>query len=202
MLKELLKNTKFRSVIRDFHAQNKEKILDIILFGSAVRGKEHPSDIDLLLLCVDTRDAIELGRQLRLSLEKKGFMVSVTPKAYASLFEPAFVARESFISEGYSLINGLFIGKGLGFEPVVLFRYELKEMSKSERMRFYYGLYGRNGKGVLHVSNARKFSDAIIVVPVERSEEIKAFLDTWKREYLEIPVLIPKRVFSSKEFGR
>ncbi len=47
MLKELLKNTKFLSDIRTFYRKNEKELIDIILFGSATKGKSKPSDIDL-----------------------------------------------------------------------------------------------------------------------------------------------------------
>jgi len=200
MLKELLKNTKFRSSVRDFYAQSKDRILDILLFGSVVRGKEQPADIDLLILYKNGKGQIELSHQLRTTLEKKGFHASITSKTYDALFDPAFTAREAFLSEAYSLVLDVYISKGLGYEPVVLFRYSLKTRTKSERMRFYYSLYGRNGgKGVLDANNSRKFSDTIIAAPIENSENIKAFLEYWKLDYLEIPTLIPYRILHAKK---
>jgi predicted nucleotidyltransferase len=198
MLKELLKNTKFRSITRDFYAQNQESVIDVLVFGSAVRGKEKPADIDLLILCRNKAGTLDLGNQLRIALGKKGFKASITSKTYESLFDPAFTAREAFLSEAYSLVLDRFISKGLGYEPVILFRYALKGMSKSERMRFYYGLHGRNSDGVLKLSGARKFSETIIAAPIERSEEIRAFLDHWKTAYLEIPALIPARILQAR----
>lgn len=73
-------------------------------------------------------------------------------------------------------------------------------MSKSDRMRFYYSLYGRKkSKGVLEQFKARKFSDTIIASPIENAEKIKEFLQYWKIEFMEIPALIPSRIFEAKK---
>ena len=50
MLKKLLKNAVFKSEIRKFFRKNESEIVDIILFGSIVKGKEKPRDIDILII--------------------------------------------------------------------------------------------------------------------------------------------------------
>ena len=77
----------------------------------------------------------------------------------------------------------------------MLFR-SLKGFSKSDRMRFYYSLYGRtkDQKGILKELNATKFSDSIILCPIESSEAMKDFFDTWEIAFERFPVLIPTRV--------
>ena len=40
MLKELLKNTKLMSKINEIFKENEHEILDIVLFGSTIKGKE------------------------------------------------------------------------------------------------------------------------------------------------------------------
>ena len=49
MLEKLLKDIKLQKEIKKIFAGN-EGIIDIVLFGSVVRGKKYPQDIDLLLL--------------------------------------------------------------------------------------------------------------------------------------------------------
>ena len=49
MLEKLLKDIKLQKEIKKAFAESKG-IIDIILFGSVVRGKKYPQDIDLLFL--------------------------------------------------------------------------------------------------------------------------------------------------------
>ena len=125
MLKELLRNTKLISKIHNITKENKEEILDIVLFGSSVKGKEKPRDIDLLII-YKTKINSELNYKIKKEFEILGIEVDLVAKNYSGLFDSSFIARESYLSEGYSLSNKKFIAGGFGFKPMVLFRYDIK----------------------------------------------------------------------------
>ena len=194
MLKDLLKNKKFLKITKKFLEM--PEILDIILFGSAIRGKEKPKDIDILIIYTkNAKDIIEINYKLRKELEKILKNIEIVGKKYKEIFSPEFLARESVLSEGFSMRQGKFISESLGFRNLVLFKYSLKRMSKSKRMLFYYSLHGRNKQGgILKSLKAYKFSDSIILSRVESSEIFKEFFNKWGIEFLEMPVLIPERV--------
>ncbi len=194
MFQELLKNKKFREIIDKFAKKNKAKLLDIALFGSLVRGKEKPEDIDLLLLFKDKED-LELAYSLRKGLEELGLNFSITTKTYDSLTSGNFLARESFLSEGYSLKKDRPISEEFGFRQFMLFKYELKNFSQSQRMRFQYSLYGRNkAVGMLKEFSMIKFSDQILLSPTINSEKVKEYLKSWSIKFEEMPILIPLRI--------
>jgi predicted nucleotidyltransferase len=192
--KSLLQDTTFKSEIKRFFNKNKEVLLDIILFGSSVKGKEKPNDIDILLLYKSSKN-IDVSYALKKTIEAKGYYIEITDKTYNELLNPNFIAGISIISEGYSLVYNKFLFEGLGYLSFNLFKYELKQFNKSERMRFYYSLYGRNNeKGMLKILNSIKFSDSIILCPVENVERMKEYFDTWKLKYVEFLILIPERI--------
>ena len=199
MLKKLLKNTKLMNKISDIVEENKEEILDIVLFGSLARGKEKPRDIDLLII-YKTKINSDLNYKIKKEFEILGIEVDLTPKSYSDLFKSTFVARESYLSEGYSLMQKNFIADGLGFRPMVLFRYNIQNFNKSQRMRFYYSLYGRSTEGMLKKLKLHKFSERILISPVEESESVKEYLNSWNIKYLELPILIPARIVDSEAF--
>ena len=186
--------SKIRSI-----AEENDEILDIVLFGSSVRGKEKPRDIDLLVI-YKTKVNSELSYKIKKEFEAIGFEIDLVSKSYNDLFKSAFIARESFLSEGFSLIQKKFIADGLGYKPLVMFRYDIKTFNKSQRMRFYYSLYGRNSEGMLKKLNLYKFSERIIISPIEESEEVKEYLNSWNIKYLEIPILMPARILESEVF--
>jgi len=193
MSEELWKNTKFKSKVKNFFNKNKEKILDIVLFGSSVKGKEKPNDIDILIIYKEKKD-IDLSYELKKSL--KEYNAEITDKTYLDLFDESFNARESILSEGYSLVNDNFLSQGIGYLNMFLFKYELKGFNKSERMRFYYSLYGRTKeqKGVLKELDSVKFSETIILCPISNSEKMKEYLENWNVKFIEFPILIPSRI--------
>lgn len=197
MSKELWKDTKFKKEIRNFIKKRKDIILDIVLFGSVVRGKEKPGDIDLLIVYKGKKN-LDVGFELKKKLNTAGYAVDIIDKEYKELFEPLFSAREALLSEGYSISYGTFISEGLGYMNLSLFKYELKGFTKSQRMRFYYSLYGRGAKqgGMLHILNAVKFSDTLLLCHVSHSEKMKEYLDTWHIKFREFPIIIPDRLKS------
>ena len=200
MLKELLKNTKLMSKVHNLITENKEEILDIVIFGSSVKGKEKPRDIDLFVI-YKTKVNSELSYKIKKEFEILGFEIDLVAKNYSGLFDSSFIARESYLSEGYSLLNKKFIADGFGYKPMILFRYDIKSFNKSQRMRFYYSLYGRNTEGMLKKLRLYKFSERIIISPVEESERVKDYLNSWKIQYIEIPILIPIRILESEVFN-
>jgi predicted nucleotidyltransferase len=195
MSKELLKNIKFKSVAKSFF--KKYDLLDIILFGSAVRNKENPNDIDILIIFKNKKN-LDQSYELKKAFRSGGFEVEITSIDYPHLISGTFLPSEGILSEGYSLIYDKFISEGLDYMSFHLFRYELKPLNKSDRMRFYYSLYGRtkDQKGMLAELRSIKFSETILFCPSENSERMKSFLDFWKIKYLEFPILIPLRIKS------
>ncbi len=192
MLSPSLKKS-LESKSKYFQQKNKE-ILDILLFGSALKGKENIRDLDLLMIFKEKK-SLELMYQFRKLLEPLVKVpVEITGKSYPELFQEGFLAKEALLSESYSLIFGKCFSEGLGFKSQFLFNYALKGKSKSERMRFYYSLYGRNGPGMLEKLKAIKFAETVLLCPVESKEPMKEFLLSWKIEFRELPVLMPKRM--------
>ena len=63
-------------------------------------------------------------------------------------------------------------------------------------MRFYYSLYGRNKNdgGILKDLNVLKFSDTILLCPIQNTEKMKEYLDYWKIKYIEFPIMMPDRL--------
>ena len=198
MLKELLKNTKLKSDIKKFFNKNRQIILDIIIFGSFVKGKEKPNDLDILILYKDKKD-FDKGHELKKVLEGKGYNVDITNKNYSELFNESFKAKEGILSEGFSVINDKSLSEGFGYISFILFKYELKGFSASNRIRFYYSLYGRkkDEDGILKELDALKFSDTILLCPVKNAEKMKDYFSSWKIKYIEFPIMIPIRL---KEF--
>jgi len=196
MLKELLRNTKFLSKIQSILKENEEEILDIVIFGSFVKGKEKPKDLDLLVV-YKAKINSEFSYKIKKQLETLGFAIDLVSKSYSDLFKTDFLARESYLSEGYSLVQKKFIAEGLGYKPMVIFRYDIKNFNKSQRMRFYYSLYGRNSEGMIKRLKLHKFSERIIISLIEESENVKEYLNSWGIKYVEVPVLMPVRIFES-----
>lgn len=170
-------------------------LLDIIIFGSSVKGKEKPSDIDLLLIFKEKKDS-DISYELKKLLEKKEISSDIQDITYESLFSEKFIAREAFLSEGYSIKTKKNVSTGLGYINFTLIKYDFAKLNKSQRMRFYYGLRGRAKEdiGLLDSLNAFKLSDNILLCPIENTEKMKEFFKYWKIPIMEVPILFPERI--------
>lgn len=201
MLKELLKNTRFRSEIKKFYKKNIADILDILIFGSAVKGKLHPKDIDMLLV-FRNKTKIDLEYELRKQLEKLNLKIKfeITPQTYSGLFNTQFLARESILSEAYSIIHNCSFAKSFGYQSYEMFMYNLTSLTASQKMMFNYALYGRNScTGLLKTLEGIKLSKSVVLIPINKSSETIDFLNGWKIKYNHARILIPERAVRLKE---
>lgn len=204
----LRKNTKLKKSLESA-LKTHEQLLDIILFGSAVRGKEEPRDLDILLVFKDKVDR-EIVYDLRKEFERRMALektqpkvgVDVDAKSYHEIFESRYLPRERILAEGYSIKNGDFIHSLYGYIAFSMFRYSLKGKKASERVRFYYALLGRGKKekGIIDSVNGIKFSNSVVLVPVDNEEKFSDFLKNWRIEYKLTLMMIPARTLTYREF--
>ena len=189
----ILNNTTLKKALKKLIEKEKE-IHDIVVFGSAIRGKEKPQDIDVMVIFKKNVNK-EIEYQIRKETEKRYEAVSIISKTETTLFDPAFDARESILFEGKSLLTGATLGEHYGYASLGMFKYHFKEWTKLQKTKYYYALNGRDGKkGIAQELGCLKLSDGIILVPLQNIEEFRSFLESWKINFLYIPTLIPKRL--------
>ncbi len=163
--------------------EREKLVVDIILFGSAVREKAKPNDVDVAVLFreenYEEMDRVsyeikKLGDSLDLNLH-------IEPLAIDNIHtEPVYL---SLIHEGFSVRHGDFINKKLKTESMLLVTYSLKNLTHSQKTLFGYALKGRKegAKSILRESGGEAIGRNNILVPVEKSEKIRSFLDSWKK---------------------
>jgi len=187
------KNMEFRNKLKNI-ARSLPGLEDIILFGSAVRGKTNPKDIDVIILFKKNVDK-NAEYKIRKELERHYKNISIISKTVRSVLEPTFDARESILFEGISILSGKRLSETQGFSPLGMFKYDIKNWNNLKRTKFYYALNGRSGKGgILQSLDCIKLSDNIILTNLEHVDQIKEFLDSWNLTYIYIPTLIPSRL--------
>ena len=170
--------------------ENREQLDDIIVFGSMMKGKEKAADIDILVLFKEKINK-QVEGELRKRLEEGADVNSLTKAEFES---EGFIAKEGIFLEGYSLVHDRSISGSMGFASVAFIKYDLKNIIGSKRIRFYYALHGRGGKGFLKEIGGHRFSENVIVCDYAVVEKTKPFFETWDMEYSVIPALIPARL--------
>ncbi|MBU0459873.1 MAG: nucleotidyltransferase domain-containing protein [Nanoarchaeota archaeon] len=195
----ILKNTKLKHELKKVVS---EELADIILFGSTVRGKAKPGDIDVLVLFKEKIDK-EIEYKIRKILEKYSQKISLVSKTRKTVLEPSFDARESVLFEGISLLTGLNLAQIYGFTSFGMFKYNFKDWTKLQKTKFYYALNGRKGQeGIFQKLSCIKLSDQIILVHLNKIELFREFLESWKLDYRYIPVVMPERLGKKKILER
>ncbi len=192
----ILENLKLKNELKKF-VSGKE-IDDILLFGSAVRGKEKPNDLDILVIFNEKVDKEE-EYGVRKILKKYFDNLSIVSKTQKTILEASFDARESFLFEAISLLTGKNLAQEYGFISFGMFKYGFSNWDKLQKTKFYYALNGRgSAEGIFQKLDCIKLSDQIILVPLDKIELFREFLDSWELDYKYVPMVIPERLGKKK----
>lgn len=162
---------------RTYLNKNKD-IIDIVLFGSAAKGKLGPGDIDAALIAKKSSSRAELTSGFTRFLSQNGFDVHVTTLFVEDILsEPLWSA---LIHDGVSLINQESLSQRWGYKPQTLFEFDASKLSNSDRVRFQYALVGRDGKGgLVHDVGGEKIGGNVIIAPVSKESTAMSFFDLW-----------------------
>ena len=182
MQKEYLKYLTSES--RRFSKKN--DIFDIILYGSAVKGKEIARDIDILIIFDNNKslkERTDTSQQFKESISTE-LKLDIKTLNIGELFENNFLARSAIFIEGYSLIYGEPFPKRLGFRGYSIFTYNLKNLDHNKKTRFTYSLIGRKKeKGILKKIGAITLGKGAFKIHIESSKIVEDFLKIWGVEY-------------------
>lgn len=169
--------------------QKNNRVFDIILYGSYVKGKRKPNDIDILIIF----NEIPIKTQLEKVQEFKNNIKSKIPEVdkfdiksinLKDLFDKTILSRQGILTEGFSLIDGISFSKKLGFVGKALITYDLSDLSNSNKTKFLFSLSGRRGeKGLIEKFNMKKLGKNVLLSPIEKTELIREFLEKWKIKF-------------------
>jgi len=155
-----------------------EEVLDIILFGSLVKGKSAPSDIDVALIS---------NKELKHSI--KGFHISVIKPKEIFISPPALV--NTLLREGYSLKNNAFWAEALKFKSKILFIYTLAQMPSTKKVQIVNILRGKNKSiGLVEEKKGEWLANQVFLVPVEEEYLFEQFFINSKIKFKKFNLLI------------
>lgn len=146
------------------------QIEDIVVFGSAVKGKEMPKDIDIAVIMKD-RD-IDLFRKIKDELVDLHLELVIS----SSLLRNRLSLN--ILLEGYSVDKHAFFRETLGLKPVKLFIYTLVGFERSKKSLFSMALT-KNLKKV----KGKRLAPGAVIIPIGKSGYFNEFLETWKIKY-------------------
>ncbi|MFH1181421.1 MAG: hypothetical protein V1702_00515 [Candidatus Woesearchaeota archaeon] len=173
-----------KSLILSCRRIKNEEIFDIVAYGSSVKGKFKPKDIDVMLIFLHSplRQRQEIVQQLKESTREVPSL-DVRSMNFSEFFDSAFLARQGILTEGMSLIDGKPLAEKLGFKAVAIFTYGLKNLSHNEKTKFTYALIGRKSKGMVKLLEGKPLGRGAVEIPITKSAEFEEFLQRWKVNY-------------------
>lgn len=168
---ELKKSKKFQIYLKKLRKLlTKYKSLDdIIIFGSIVKGRIEPKDIDLALLIKNELDITKIKQDI------KSISSIADIEVVNSIYNLLWVV---LIREGFSVRKNKFLFEIYKLEPIVLYKYSLKKLNPVEKVQFTRGI-----KRVLKDTRGKFLSRSVVLVPINKKIEFDEFLSTWNLFY-------------------
>jgi len=164
------------------------EIIDIFLFGSAVKGKEFPKDIDI---CIVFRKKISEEMIDDIENRLKEFDLHISSLIINNFFKKPHPLIKTLLIEAISILTGKPFIQNFGFLSYVLYSYDLSKLKLSKKVRFVYLLKGRKkGMGVVAKMNGEWITDSCFIIPIRKDSEILIILKKWLIPFKRKEVLI------------
>ncbi|MBT4538775.1 nucleotidyltransferase domain-containing protein [Candidatus Woesearchaeota archaeon] len=182
MLKELKKCLK--------NELKENDIFDIVVYGSMVKGKARPGDIDILVIFTQGTLKERLSKLQVIKKKIKFDNVDVKAVLWNELFDPAFFAKTGIFLEGVSLKNLKKFSLKIGFSAFSLFTYNLKDKLHREKVKFNYVLSGRGSEGIVKKLAGEHLGPGVIKIPIGFSLEFEDVLTMHKINFKKNNILV------------
>jgi predicted nucleotidyltransferase len=185
---EFLKSLRLESKI----VKHKE-LIDIVLYGSSVKGKRKIGDIDILFIFnnLPLEKRLEITQAFKSKLKANNLDIkSINLREF---FDSTFLARQGVLLEGISLRDKKPLAQKLGFESFTMFIYDSNKLSNTEKVKLAFALNGRrNEKGLIEKLNLQKFGNNRLLSPMENSNLFSEFLEKSKIDFKIENILISR----------
>ncbi len=165
-----------------------ENLVDIILFGSFVKGGT-PKDVDVALL-VKEKEKID-AQALRKKIEEIiSSNLDMQILDITSVHSPLWL---TLIKEGFSVQKNDFLSALYNLKPVVLYKYSLQKLTNVQKVQFERGIKNVLGK------EGKVLTRAVVLIPLQLKNQMMEFLKTWdiyyeSQEYELVPLLRKEEV--------
>lgn len=165
----------------------KEDIVDIFVFGSFVKGKARPQDIDMCLI---------FRRKIKLDIIRRaeallGEKYHVSSLCIDNFFTNTHSLAKALLLEGKSIISGSRFAGNFGLAAKLFYSYDLSSEDSSKKVRFVYLLRGRNGSvGLVKSWKGEFIAPSAFFVPVEMDNAVQEVFDAWKIKYVRRKIML------------
>ena len=166
-------------------------IFDLIVYGSAVKGKSRPNDLDIMVIFREgaLKERLEKIQSIKKKIQFAG-KIDIQEILLKELFEESFFGRTGIFLEGISVLDGKQFSSKIGFLGFSLFVYNLKDKTHTEKVKFNYVLSGRGSEGMVKKLNGVHLAPGAVQIPIKNSLEFEEVLKLHKVEYSKKNVLV------------
>lgn len=148
-----------------------KEVCDFIIFGSAVKDKLEPRDVDIAIITEHEKTGL-IG-EIGLKLDKFGKIdleILNPTKMYANKL------YYTILLEGFSVRFNRFLPELAGIKPMGLYTYDLKGMKQTEKAQFNKGL-----RNVLKETNGEHIGRGALLIHTNKTGNFEDFLRRWGR---------------------
>lgn len=158
---------------------------DIVIFGSFTKDKDKPEDIDVA--------AVLKGGNLETVEKISSEIDKISDKIHYNWVFLDEIEKNplwmTLMMEGFSTKSGKRLSDVFGYKTGVIFSYSLSRLEN--RSKFSHALFGRGkGHGELEEFGGEMLAKGVVLVPLEKSDSFREFLDYWKVDYRMHRVII------------
>ena len=150
----------------------RDGVVDIVLFGSFVKGKALPKDVDIVVI----------GEKIKI----EGFHVSYLSLEDFLIKPPMLV--KTILKEGYSLKYDKPFSARFGYLSRSLYKYDLKGMDASSKVKIVNFLRGE--KGLVIERKGEWIANQVFVVPVSEDHVFEKFFINMKVKFKKWDLLM------------
>jgi predicted nucleotidyltransferase len=154
------------------------EILDVILFGSYIKGKALPGDIDVVLITNENK-----------IFDERGYHLSCL--SFQDIFVKHHTLFNTLLREGFSVKYNSSFSELYGFKNKCLFFYELSGLTNSSKVKIVNLLRGnKEKKGYVEEKGGAWLANQIFTCPLGADKFFESFFESFKIKYKKSYILI------------
>jgi len=162
-----------------------EEIIEILVFGSVLKGKISPSDIDIAVISYK-KPSQQLLKKIS-SFDE--FHISIMTAQEFFINSPSIA--HTLIREGYGLRNNKFLAENFRFSNKILYNYSLISLPASMKVRIVNILRGKKGeKGIVESNGGKWLANQVFVIPIISEKLLEEFFSRFSIKFTKSYVLM------------
>jgi len=147
-----------------------EQVIDIILFGSLVKGGS-PKDIDIALILKETTNLLVIKKKIKEIIKKE---TDIQIISIESIHTPLWL---TLIKEGFSIKKEKYLHELYHLQPKVLYKYSLQKLTAVQKVQFERGI-----KMILKTQGTF-LTRSVVLIPLSLKNRMIEFLKSWNIYY-------------------